>query len=150
MVVDETTDLKVIRQFDNNNCRPYGQYIRALLGGDGEVIEGVIRACGGYFLAIVQLLNDQVVLRDAFDVLISKEDILLIVKMHLNVNNLLLTSLHPLLHQTAAPQLRGVQLEGKHSHAAFPALQGQVLREPAFLELDEDVIADADVVPRED
>lgn len=150
MVVDKTADLKVVRKLDDDDCCSYRQEVRAVLGRDGEVVERVISACRGYFLAIVQLLNDQVVLRDALDELISKEDIFLIIKMHLDVNYLLLPSLHPLLHQTPTPQLRCVQLKGKRHHAAFPTLQCQVLREPAFLELDEDVIADTDVVPCED
>ena len=129
MVIDKAADLYVIGELDDDDRCPLGQYIGTMLGGDGEVVEGVIGASGGYFLAIVQLLNDQIVLRDAVNILISKEDIPLVVKMHLNIYNLLLPSLHSLLHLPTTPQLGGVQLEGKDSHAAFPALQGHVFGE---------------------
>lgn len=150
MVVDKTTDLYVIGELDDYDRCPLGEYIGAVPGGYSEVIEGVIGASGGHFLAIVELLNDQVMLRDAVNILISKEDIPLTVQMHLNIYNLLLASLHPLLHQPAAAQLGGVQLEGKDSGAAFPALQGHVFGESGLLKLYEDVVADGEVVPRED
>ncbi len=88
-------------------------------------------------------------LRNAIDVLISEEDVFLVVEVHLQVKNLLLTSLDLFLYQVAVFELARLQLEIEDDHAVLPSLQGQILGHTPLLELNQHVVADVHVLTTE-
>ena len=88
-------------------------------------------------------------LRNAIDVFISEEDVFLVVEVHLQMKNLLLTSLDLFFNQVAVFKLARVQVEIEDDHAVLPSLQGEIFGQTPLLELNQHVIADVHVLTTE-
>ena len=58
MVIDEAADFYEIGYFDDNDGCPNREEVGTVIGGDGEIGEGIVCPDCGLFLAVVDILHN--------------------------------------------------------------------------------------------
>lgn len=95
--------------------------------------------CIGFF-SIVEILYNEVMLRDAFAILLGQKYLFFIVKLHLKTNELELPSLKSFPYQSSISQLAGINFKLENHHTIFPTLQHEYIWRPSILKMNENVI----------
>ena len=133
--VDEAANFKRIRQFDDDYCPANGESVVRLLGSDGEEVGLFGGASYIFLLCKIQILNDQIVLRNVLEILAGKEHILWFINLKLETEQFLMFCVYFLFGKAATPELADLYLESENDHTVLPPLQNYVLGHSTFWEL---------------
>lgn len=123
-VIDKAFYFKRVRQFDEYNCSPERKDIIAIFCCNSEVISLFCCSCCIFFWGKVKVFDDEIVLGNIFYILISEDDISLLIYLKLNAEKLLVFGLYFLFCEVSVPQFRYFYLKGEDYHTIFPSLQG--------------------------